>query len=56
MLAVTEPQHGNNLQALIEQGREWVTCNACGRQWAIHGSTAEVVTEGDGWCDERVES
>jgi len=28
-----------------------VTCNACGRQWAIHGSTAEVISEGDGSCD-----
>lgn len=52
-LAVTEPQHGDNLRAREEHGGEWVTCNRCGRQWAIHGSTAEVVTDGDGFCDEN---
>lgn len=52
-LAVPEPQHGlENLQADFEHGREWVTCRACGRQWAIHGSTAELVTDGDDSCDD----
>ncbi len=54
-LAVTELQHGQNLHAVIEHGREWVTCNRCGRQWAIHGSDAELVTDGDGYCDENPE-
>lgn len=53
-LAVTEAQHGaENLHAVREHGQEWVTCNRCGRQWAIHGSNAEIVTDGDGFCDEN---
>jgi hypothetical protein len=52
--AVTEPQHAGFLQADIERGAEWVTCKRCGRQWAIHGADAEVVAEGDGYCDEAV--
>jgi hypothetical protein len=51
--AVTEPQHGGNLHAHFEHGREWVVCNQCGRQWAIHGSDAEIVTIGDDFCDEQ---
>jgi hypothetical protein len=50
--AVAETQHGEHLRAVIEHGQEWVTCNRCGRQWSIHGSVAEIVTEGDGYCDE----
>jgi len=53
--AVTEPQHGDNLRAVVEHGSEWVTCNRCGRQWAIHGSHAELVTDGDDYCDENPE-
>ncbi len=54
-LAVTEPQHGDNLCAVVEHGREWVTCNRCGRQWAIYGSVAELITNGDDYCDENPE-
>jgi len=54
ILAVPEPQHGmENLQADVEHGREWVTCRRCGRQWAIHGASAEQVSEGDGYCDDN---
>jgi len=52
VLAVTEPQH-LDLHPLVEHGQQWVDCRTCGRQWAIHGSTAEVVSEGDGYCDEH---
>jgi len=46
-----ELQHGReNLQVDREHGREWVTCKRCGRQFAIHGNQAEVVSEGDGYC------
>jgi hypothetical protein len=53
--AVDEPQHGSNLEAVWEHGQEWVNCRQCGRQWSIHGSDAEVVSEGDGYCDENPE-
>lgn len=53
--AVPEPQHGGHLRAHREHGQEWVTCNRCGKQWAVHGSHAEVVSEGDGYCDENAE-
>ncbi len=51
-VSVSEPQHDDNLVAVFEHEREWVSCNRCGRQWAIHGSDIEVVTDGDGYCDE----
>jgi hypothetical protein len=51
--AVTEPQHGDNLVAVWEHGQEWVTCNQCGRQWSVDGSCVEIVSEGDGFCDEQ---
>jgi hypothetical protein len=53
--AVTEPQHGSHLEAVEEHGQEWVTCRRCGRQWSVQGSHAEVVTDGDGYCDEHPE-
>ncbi len=53
--AVDEPQHGDNLEAVHEHGGEYVTCKRCGRQWAIHGSHAELITEGDGYCDDNPE-
>ncbi len=54
--AVAEPQHGmHNLQSHDEHGQEWVTCLRCGRQWSVVGSEAEVVTDGDGYCDENPE-
>lgn len=55
ILAITEPQHGEHLSAVWEHGEEWVTCNRCGRQWSVHGSDAEVISEGDGYCDEQGE-
>lgn len=53
--AVAEPQHGSNLEAVEEHGEQWVTCRRCGRQWAVQGSHAEIVTEGDSYCDEHPE-
>lgn len=49
-LAVTELQH-DDLRAFEEHDEEFVECFTCGRQWAIHGSDAEIITEGDGFCD-----
>jgi len=53
-MTVGEPQHAGFLQANTEHGQEWVTCKRCGRQWAIHGADTEVVSEGDGYCDDAV--
>ena len=54
--AISEPQHGReNLQAVNEHGGEWVVCNRCGRQWSVNGSHAEIVTDGDGYCDDNAE-
>lgn len=54
VIACLEPQHpAARLQADREHGGEWVTCLVCGRQWAIHGSAAEMVTDGDGYCDDH---
>lgn len=50
--AVTEPQH-NKLRSFREHGQEWVECLTCGRQWSIDGAHAELVTEGNGYCDEK---
>ena len=51
--AVDEPQHGAHLEAIREHGQEWAQCNRCGRQWAIDGDQAEVVTAGNGVCDDE---
>lgn len=49
-----EPQHGaENLVSDIEHGRRWVTCHRCGRQWDSEG---EVVSDGDGFCDDNPET
>ena len=56
VFAVRELQHGESLEAVFEHGQEWVTCRACGRQWSIQGSHAELVTLGDSYCDEEVSS
>jgi hypothetical protein len=53
--AVAEPQHGSHLEPIEEHGQTWVSCRRCGRQWAIHGSHADVITDGDGYCDEHPE-
>lgn len=53
ILAVDEPQHGSNLEAVAEHGQEWVSCVRCGRQWAVSGLQADVVTDGDGFCDDE---
>jgi hypothetical protein len=51
---IPEPQHGaENLEGVHEHGQEWITCKRCGRQWSVNGCDAEVVTEGDGYCDEN---
>jgi hypothetical protein len=52
--AIDEPQHGHeNLEATVEHGDEWVTCRVCGRQWGVYGLHTEVVSDGDGYCDEH---
>ena len=53
-LAVGELQH-KRLASCEEHGQTWVTCLDCGRQWGINGSFAEVVTDGDGYCDDEAE-
>jgi hypothetical protein len=53
LYVVTEPQHEGHLQHDVEHGQEWITCKRCGRQWATNGIHAEVVIEGDGYCDEH---
>ena len=51
---IDEPQHPRDeLHAFEEHGQEWVECLRCGRQWSIDDCDAEVVTEGDGHCDEN---
>ena len=55
-LAVDEPQHGDHLRSFDEHGQTWVECLYCGRQWSVQDDgPAELVTEGDGWCDEHAE-
>jgi hypothetical protein len=53
--AINEPQHGSNLEAVEEHGEQWVTCRRCGRQWNVRGNDADIVTDGDGYCDDNPE-
>jgi hypothetical protein len=48
-----EPQH-DRLMTFEDHGQTWVECLTCGRQWSRNAGDqwAEVVTEGDGFCDE----
>lgn len=54
LFVVTERQHDGFLQHDREHGQEWITCKRCGRAWSIHGADAEVIDEGDGYCDDAV--
>ena len=50
---IAESQHRRDrLEPCTEHGRQWVTCLDCGRQWSVDGGIPEVVSEGDGFCDE----
>lgn len=56
VIVCVEPQHdADKLRAFREHGSEWVECLTCGRQWAVDGSHAELVTDGDGYCDEHAD-
>lgn len=49
-LLIDPPHEQDDLHVVHEHGQEWVTCYACGAVWAIHGSRAELVNEGDESC------
>jgi hypothetical protein len=51
--AVAEPQHGTHLETTHEHGGDIVECTFCGRMWTVNGSVADIVAEGDGYCDEN---
>jgi hypothetical protein len=58
-----EPQHPEHrLVTFEEHGQPWAECLECGRQWSVHetetelgeaGIGLEMVSEGDGYCDEN---
>lgn len=52
-LALVPPEHPQErCEPFNEHDQEWLECLDCGAQWAVHGSTLEQVSEGDGSCFE----
>lgn len=48
------PNHLGEFEEATEHGSRWLTCIACGAQWAIvetsRGDALEQVTDGDDYC------
>lgn len=53
------PDHLGEFAEQSEHGSRWLTCIACGAQWAIvdtsNGESLEQVSEGDDYCNSEGE-
>ena len=48
------PEFHLDVERVYEHEQDWLVCRACGAQWADHGRYAELVTEGDGHCEDSI--
>ena len=43
--------HGGHLVADPDSPHEHAECTLCGREWLVTGDHADIIADGDGYCD-----